>query len=105
MCTLTRMTEFLKGNSDLLKLLKEKIEKCILDDKSVCVCMDNCSMSCRNKINIEDYEINNNYLYLNDKNFEVHIDFDKDTSIIYEDAVEECFTIMQNDMEFNMCFL
>ena len=105
MCALVKMKDYLKTDKDLLVLLKEKIEECISDDRTVCVCFDCCSMACRNKINIEDYEINNNYLYLNDKNFEVHIDFDTNTSIAYEDATEESFTIIQNNMEFNLCFI
>ena len=100
-----KIKDFIKADKDLLLLLKEKIEECVLDDRTVCVCLDCCSMACRNKINIEDYEINDNYLYLNDKNFEVHIDFDNNTSIKYKDATEESFTITQNNMEFNLCFI
>ena len=98
-------TDFLESNSNLLTTLKSKIEECIMDDKPVCVCVDNCSVTCKNRINIENYEINTDYLYLNDGNFEVGISFDKETNITYDESTTECFTITQNDIEFNLCFI
>ena len=103
--TLIRMTEFLKEGSNLLTLMEQKIEECILDDKSICVSLEDSSMACRNKMNIESYEINANYMSLSDENFEVHIDFDNAATITYEEELEECFTIAQNGIEFNLYFI
>jgi hypothetical protein len=105
MGTLIRMTEFLEENSNLLTLLMQKIEECILDERSVCICLSNSFMECRNMITIDSYEVNENYMSLIYENFEVHINFDSSTTITYEEELEECFTITQNGMEFNLYFI
>jgi hypothetical protein len=105
MGALIRMTEFLKENGNLLTLMTQKIEECILEERSICVSLEGSSMTCRNRMNIETYEINANYMSLIDENFEVHIDFDNATTITYEEELEECFTITKDCMEFNLYFI
>ena len=104
MGALIRMTEFLK-ESNLLTLMTQKIEECILEERSICVSLEGSSMTCINRMNIETYEINANYMSLIDENFEVHIDFDNATTITYEEELEECFTITKDGTEFNLYFI
>ena len=105
MSTLIRTTEFLEENSNLLPLFMQKIEEYILDNRSVCICLSSSFMECRNTMIIDSYEINENYMSLFYGNFEVHINFDDATTITYEEDPEECFTITQNGMEFNLYFI
>jgi hypothetical protein len=56
-------------------------------------------------MNIETYEINTDYMSLTDENFEIHINFDNAATITYEEESEECFTIAQNGIEFNLYFI
>jgi len=93
MSTLVRMTE-----------LRQVIENCILESKKICISISNSFISCMNKINIENYEVKDDYLYLADDNFEVHINFEDTTSITYNDF-ENCYTIMNNDMEISLYFI
>lgn len=99
MHTLPRMTR-----SNLLTSLARRIEKCIMDTKTVCISAIYSSMSCKNRINIESYEIDVDHLSLIDGNFEVHINFNDSTNIIYEE-IEECFTILNGNIEFNLYFM
>ena len=103
MKALTRMTTLL--NYNLLALLTQKIEKCVLDNVAICVSLSGSCVTCRNRMNIEDYEVDTEHLYLNDNNFEVHINFDNSTSIEYDDYIDECFTIMQGSMKLNLYFM
>lgn len=105
MRALIRMTEFLKENNNLLTLMTQKIEEYILADRSVCVSLEDSYITCRNKMNIETYEINTDYMSLTDENFEIHINFDNAATITYEEESEECFTIAQNGIEFNLYFI
>lgn len=94
-----------KDKTDLLLSLADKIEESVLQDKSICVCINNSSISCKNKIKIEEYEINNECLCFNDGNFEVDVCLDDKTKIMYSEDLLKCFTIKKDDMEMNVCFI
>lgn len=120
MNVLIRMTEFLKENeannevkneenheinNDLLTLLLQKIEDSVLKNKPICIVMTNSFISCKNKIFIDDYEIDKEHLYLSYENFELYINFDSFSRITYENQIDEYFMIAQNNMEFNIYFM
>lgn len=90
---------------ELISLLKHKIENSILEQRSIIIDVTAFMINCRNSIYVEDYEIDEESLYLNNKNFEVHIYFNNDTIIEYEEEPQECFTIKQNNREFNIFFI
>lgn len=102
--TLSRVTDFLGKDEDLLTLLTQKIKMCSIEEKTICITVDNPFMSYRNKIKIDDYELDATYLYLANDNFEVHIQFDNSTGITYDDF-EDCFTIVNNNLEINLYFI
>lgn len=98
-------SEILKEGNLIIELIK-KIEDYILNGKHIIIDLNNHFMSCRNKIYIEDYEIDNDHITLIDKNFEININFDNSTIITYkEELFDECFTIVKNDLEFNLYFI
>lgn len=101
--TLPRTTDFSNGTKNLLALLSSKIEEYLSNNKSVCVCSMNSLMSFKNKINIDEYELDEDHLLLNHNNCEIHIKFNDSTSLTYENF-EGCFTITNNDTEINLCF-
>lgn len=105
MKTVIEIAELEKETESLLKLMAEKIEKRMLDKKSIVITIDNSCSSCRNVVNIEAYEIDKDYLSLIDGNFELHIDFDDTNTIKYDDEMIECFVITQNDMEIILYFI
>ena len=92
------------GINESIKLLKQHIEDFIFREQEVVVCIASKGIECRNAIRIMDYEFNVNYLYLNDGNYELHINFDKEIQVVYNDF-EESFTIIIEDEEIIFYFL
>ena len=86
------------SNMELVNLLKRKIEEFITEDKKIVIDVSSPLIICRNTFSTEDYEINNEYLYLNQGNFELHIKLDK-VKIEYDNTVDENFILVYNDTE------
>ena len=93
----------LQKNEELLTLLKEKIEKTIIEEKQVTVIISNSFLECRNTLHISDYEVYESYLYLNEHNFEIHIKFDNETLLKYDEA-DEIFSIVHKYSEIQLYF-
>lgn len=92
--------------SNLMTLFKQKIEDCIINDKAIVVNVSNSFMAFRNTMHIADYEIDDERLYLNDENFEIHLNLHKIKDIEYDNMYEECFILLHNDnTEIYFCFL
>lgn len=85
-----------KQKNELINLLKQKIEESIIEDRRIIINVSTPLMICRNAITVEDYEINEKYLYLNHENFELHIDLDE-IEIKYNDIVNT-YGLIYNDM-------
>lgn len=92
----------LKKNSNnrtkkIISTLKQRIESSILKEKVFVICISTSIIDCRNTIYIEDYEIDDEYLYLNNENFEIHINLNE-TEVQYD---KECdsYTFTNYDME------
>lgn len=88
----------LKNNSykELINLLKEKIEESIMEDKKIVIDVLTPLINCRNTLSVEDYEINEEYLYLNYGNFELHINLNE-IEIKYDDIIDESFILTCNN--------
>ena len=71
--------------NEFVVLLKEKIEECIMEDRQIIVNGSNVIMGYRNIFFVEDYEVDDELLYLNNENFELHIDL-KEAAIKYNDS-------------------
>ena len=96
-------TKDCSGNK-LVMLLKEKIENSITEDKLIVVSFSSSSVESRNTFYVDDYEIDEDMLYLNNGNFELHVNLNK-SELKYDAALDDCFTIVHNDTEVEICFL
>lgn len=86
--------------------MRQKIEAAIINGKSIVISTSNSFMACRNTIQIEDYEFDDDKFYVNCENFELHIKMDDIYEVKYEDLYDECFTFLHSDnTEINLCFL
>ena len=81
---------------EVLKLLKDKIEDAVINDKSITTIITNSFAECRNNICIEGYELDEEYLYISNENFEIHIKSNDVTDLTY-DSDEESFYITCKD--------
>lgn len=87
---------------EVVLLLNQKIEDSVINQKPVIIGISNSVMECRNTIDIDDYEIDNERLYLNSGNFELHIQIVKITKNCNE--LEEQFICMCNNVEVVLYF-
>lgn len=79
-----------------LKLLEKIIVKCIESNYKLCMHIETVSNCVRNMIVIDNYEINDEYLSISQGNFELHINFNKNTEITLSKNMD-MFYIKQND--------
>lgn len=86
-------------------VLKQKIEDSIMQHKAVIICISNPRLECRNTIYVEDYEFQENNLYLNDGDFELHIEMNEETEIKHDDLLEDEFMIVNQDTETKLYFM
>lgn len=111
MAALINSTKEVSGNlpnnldKGIIALLKQKIEDCIIGCKSIVISISTPLMNCLNTIKVDAFEITEDNLYLNNKNFEIHINFDNTTNITYEDEYDEYFSIVINNTEINLYFI
>lgn len=106
MKALVNITE--NGNSNLqnitkenVTLLKDKIEEAIVKNKQIFAIVTNSFTECRHKMYIEDCELEKDYLYLNEGNFEIHITSKNVNELKYEN---DCFTITCGGSEVVLIF-
>ena len=88
----------------LINLLKDKIEKSIIDGKAIIIISKHFFMEYRNTLYVEDYEIDLFHLYLNENNFEAHIIFTDTTEIKYDNTYDESFVVTDKDSEITLIF-
>ena len=91
---------------DLLLLLKDKIEECIISNSTIVLSVENPYMNCLTSINVEDYEvdIDNEKVYLSGHDFDLNIIVDDKTQIAYDDTYEEHFKILHKETEIVLNF-
>lgn len=92
------------SNEELITSLKKKIEDSIIENGKIIIDVSTPLITCRNTISAEDYEINEGYLYLNHRNFELHINLDK-IEIKYDNTIDENFIFVYNDTDVILHFL
>lgn len=92
------------SNNELISLLKQKIEDSILTDKYVVAYISSPMIDCRNTIYIEDFEINEENLYINEGNYELHINLNE-VEMKYDNSFDESFIIKHDDLEIGINFL
>lgn len=86
-----------------IDLLKEKIETRISEKEPVIIYVHTDMVECRNTILIDDYEFNDDMLYFNNGNYEIHICFDK-AEIKYDTSFDESFIFTYDNMEVGLIF-
>lgn len=89
------------------EVLKKKIEESIMQQKTIIVSISNPMLECRNTIHVEDYEYYDNNLYLNDGDFELHIELNENTKIQHDDSTEDEYMITNanNNTETRLYFI
>lgn len=88
-----------------ITLLKEKIEEAIENNRAIIASVSSSLMECRNTVYADIYEIEEESLFLCSGNFELHIDFNDDVKIMYDDLWLDEFTIVCNDIEVKIYFI
>lgn len=102
---LTKTMEASNKTKKLLELITKKIEEQILNNKAIFISVIGINFSYKNILNVDTYEIDQQHISLIDNNCEVNINLNDFTIIKYENIIEEYFTILQNDIEFNFYFI
>lgn len=92
------------SNDELIVLLKQKIEESIMENGKIVIDVLTPLINCRNTLSVEDYEINEDYLCLNNRNFELHINLNK-IEIKYDYTVDENFIFVYDDTDVILYFL
>ena len=90
------------SQESLLELLIEKINEASMDKKVIFFSVETPLVNFLNKLHTENYEINENCLYLSG-DFELSIMLD-DVVIKYDNSYEEYFTLLHNDIELVITF-
>lgn len=101
---ITNKTSSNLSNNKRGLLLNKKIEESILNDKPIIIGIGNPAMECRNTIFPNDYYVEGSNLYINNGNFELHINLDK-VEMEYNYDFEDNFIFTYNDMEIRLYFL
>ena len=100
----TNQTDSTLSNNEKGVLLNKKIKESILNDKPIIIGIENPAMECRNTIFPNDYEIEYGKLYINNGNFELHINLDE-VEVEYNYDFEDNFIFTYNDTEIRLYFL
>ena len=85
-------------------MLKKKIENSIMKHKPIIITNSTPVMECRNTIYAEDYDVEEDNLYLNGGSYELHINLNE-TEIVYDEVCEDEFTFTYKDSETKLYFL
>lgn len=93
------------GINEAIKLLKQHIEDFIFREQEVVVCISSKGSECRHAFYIEDYTFEEDYLNLNSGNYELHIDFNEDVQVKYNNDFEESFTIVLEHEKIILYFM
>lgn len=101
---LTSINADLYGIDDKIKLLKQHIEDFIFRGQKIVVSITSRSFGCWNTINVDGYNLKDNCLYLNNGNFDIHINFDG-VQVEYDDTLEDSFIITAGENEITFNFL
>lgn len=88
--------------NNLLTLVKEKLDYCMINEKKVCISIENTCTTCLQTIIIEGIELNEEYIYLYQGNFEFSIFLNGIKITYYEN--EKCFKFESEDTKI-MLFL
>lgn len=101
MNALINITE--EAGCSLQDILKDKIEKSIINDKLVCIIISSQFVECRNTFYIADYEVDEDCIYINADNFELHIMQNDIMEMNYNDCDEQ-FVITGKHNKVNILF-
>lgn len=89
---------------DLLDLFKQKLIKNIEADRDVIISICSPEVKCLDSIQIYDYEVTADEIYLTGDDLELHIGIKKNTVAKYYEEAEEYFSFVTNEVEINLYF-
>ena len=91
--------------TELLQMLRNKKEKCVVEEKRACVTVGNKVSECRNSFKIDDFDIDDEHLSVSDeKCYCVEVGITNDTDITYEHFLDDDFGFIQDDTEIHFHF-
>jgi hypothetical protein len=82
-------------------LLKEKIDYCMEHDVRICISVEDVRINLLNTIDVEDYKVNDDYLFISAGNFEFTIPFNNEMQVTYNQG-QECFKFTYEDTEITL---
>ena len=86
-----------------ITLLKQKLEDSIENNITFVVYVIAHSFETRKIIMLDDFSIDENYLYLNDGSYEVHINMNE-VELKYDDSLDIIFTFIKENFEIGLVF-
>lgn len=105
MSVLIKETELATENSSMFELIDKKLEESIISEKTVVICINNEFSCVKNTVKIDTYELDENNFSLACGNFEFNFVFDDTTTIVYQNDLDECFIISNQNMECCLYFI
>ena len=66
-------------------LLKEKIDYCMENEIEICISIESAFINLLHTIYVEDYRINNDYLFVSSGDFEFTISFENEMQVTYDE--------------------
>ena len=81
-------------------LLKEKINYCMENDIRICISIECALISLLHTIYIEEFKVNNDYIFVAADNFEFTIPFDNETQVTYDEE-QNCFIFKHKESDQN----
>lgn len=94
--------EIMQKGSDLIELLRDKLEIKMVNNTSIITILSTSAGECRNTFSVDDFEIDDDYLYLSSNNYELSLDL-KETNLIYDENLD-CFKFAKNDTSIFIYF-
>lgn len=89
-------------------LLKEQIDNCMENEIKICISIESAFINLLHTIYVEDYRINNDYLFVSSGDFEFTISFDNGIQVTYDEE-QNCFKFKyesdQSEQEISLFIL
>lgn len=81
-------------------LLEEKINYCMENEIRICISIESALINLLHTVNIEEFKVNDDYIFIASDNFEFTIPFGNGTQTTYDEE-QNCFVFRYEEMEQN----
>ena len=98
------MRALINETEKMLAKLKERLEKCIINNQSICISVECMFTNFLNTIRIDDYSVDKESIHLSYEDFEQNIILTDRMSITYDDT-EDSFRFTYDKANIALCFV